>query len=397
MARPKNILVWQQVKALKEPGLYADGGGLYLRIDQTGNRRWVFIFHHLGRRREMGLGPCNDDRKLASIRDLADDSRRIVAAGSDPIETRRLANAPAVDKSFASIAETLIDDLAQGWTSPKQKPIWLATLKQHAPAIWKADIAAVDTEMVLTALRPIWNPKRETAQRVRGRIEKILDAAKARGLRAGENPARWKGHLENLLSNAKPERGHHDAMPYGDVPAFVARLALKSSISAEALRFLIYTAARSGEVRGLTWAEIEGEVWVCPAERMKSKKEHRVPLSAPALTVLDKIPRTLRQGLVFPGLNGPMSDMTLTSALKKRGVVGVTVHGFRSSFRDWAGDCSPYPREVIEHALAHSIQNKAERAYRRSDAFEKRRGLMDAWGAYCAGERGQVINLQTRA
>lgn len=395
MARPKDRLNWKQVQGLREPGLHADGGGLYLRIDQTGNRRWVFIYHSAGRRREMGLGPC-DDRKLAAIRDLADDARRIAKSGGDPIEARRLANAPAIDQTFSAIAEVLIDDLAEGWTSPKQKPIWLATLRQHAAAIWKADVATVDTEMVLTALRPIWNSKRETAQRVRGRIEKILDAAKARGLRSGENPARWKGHLENLLSSAQPERGHHAAMPYADVPAFVTRLATKSSVSAEALRFLIFTAARSGEVRGATWDEISGDVWSIPGSRMKAGKDHRVPLSGPARAVLNSIPLALRQGLIFPGLNGPMSDMTLTSALKKRGVTDVTVHGFRSSFRDWAGDCTSYPREVIEQALAHTIQNKAERAYRRSDALDKRRDLMNAWGNFCTGAVASNIH-QLRA
>lgn len=394
MARAKTRLNWKQLPGLKEPGLHADGEGLYVRIDQTGNRRWVFIYHRLGKRREMGLGPV-DDRKLAVIRDLAGEARRTLKAGLDPIDERRKANAPPVDQTFSAVAAALMDDLAPGWKSPKQRPIWEATLQQHAPAIWKADVAAVDTEMVLTALRPLWTTRYETATRVRSRIERVLDAAKARGLRAGENPARWRGHLDALLSRSRPEKGHHEAMPYADVPAFIARLATRNSISADALRFLILTAARSGEIRGATWEEISGGLWVVPAARMKGGKEHRVPLCEAALTLLDGLTRT-RTGLIFPGLNGPMSDMTLTLAIRKRKVSGATPHGFRSSFRDWAGDCTGYPRELIEEALAHQVGNAVERAYRRSDALEKRRGLMEAWGAYCTGQRGQIINLQTR-
>jgi len=396
MARPTNRLNWKQLAGLREPGLHADGQGLYVRIDQTGNRRWVFIYVRLGKRREMGLGPV-DHRKLAEVRSLAEDARRSIKAGLDPIDERRKANAPPVDQTFSAVAGALMDDLEAGWRSPKQRAIWEATLQQHAPAIWKADVADVDTEMVVTTLRPIWASRHETATRVRSRIERVLDAATVRGLRSGENPARWRGHLEALLSRARPEKGHHAAMPFGEVPGLMRHLAERSSISAEALRFLILTAARSGEVRGATWDEISGSVWTIPAGRMKAGKEHRVPLSGPAMAILEAIPGDLRGGLIFPGLNGPMSDMTLSAALRKRKVTGVTVHGFRSSFRDWAGDTTTYPRELIEEALAHQVGNAVERAYRRSDALQKRRQLMAAWADHCMGQSGQVLSFPTRA
>lgn len=229
---------------------------------------------------------------------------------------------------------------------------WEASLTQHAAAIWKADVSAVDTEMVLAALTPIWSAKAETATRVRSRIERVLDAAKARGLREGENPARWRGHLASLLPKAARNKAHFDAMAYGDVPALVTLLAGRKSVSALALRFLILTAKRSGEVRGADWSEIRGETWLIPAERMKAGKEHREPLSRAAIELLDSIPREVRSGLIFPGWNGPLSDMTLSKVLRANKISNATVHGFRSSFRDWAGDCTHHPRELIEEALA---------------------------------------------
>lgn len=384
MARPTKRLFATQLMGLP-PGLHADGEGLYLRVDDTGNRRWVFIYYRHGKRREMGLGRV-DPKNLAQTRKLAAKARMALDEGLDPIDERRRANAPPVDQTFSAVAEDLLDDLAKGWRSPKQRPLWEASLQQHAPAIWRADVARVDTEMVLSALRPIWTDKRETATRIRSRIERVLDAAKARGLREGENPARWRGHLDALLSRSRQVKGHHAAMPYQDVPAFLTRLAQSDSISAQAMRFLILTAARSGEVRGATWEEINRDVWTIPAARMKAGKEHRVPLPRSAIAILNGIDRPLRSGLIFPGLNGPMSDMTLAQVLRKRKIADATPHGFRSSFRDWAGDCTSFPRELIEEALAHQVGNAVERAYRRSDALAKRRKLMDAWGAYCDGE-----------
>lgn len=390
MARAVNRLNWKQVQSLDTPGLHADGNGLYLRIDETGSRRWVFIFQMHGRRREMGLGSAID-RKLAEARNDADEARRLVRAGVDPIAERRAAALPPADHTFSSVATTLMDDLEQTWRNPKSRAQWESSLKAHAQKIWASDVAAVDTEMVLAALRPIWSTKPETAARVRGRIERVLDAAKARGLRSGENPARWRGHLSFLLIRGARERGHHAAMSYEDVPAFMARLAERDGVSSQALRFLILTAARSGEVRGATLSEIDGDTWRVPAARMKAKRDHDVPLSEPAQAILRSIEGIPHDGTLFPGLNGPLTDMALTMQMRKMGVTDATPHGFRSSFRDWAGDCTSYPRELIEEALAHQVGNAVERAYRRRSALEKRRGLMRDWAAFCMGEAGGKV------
>ncbi len=392
MARTTNRMTARGVASLKTPGLHADGGGLYLRIDQTLARRWVWIYHRHGKRREMGLGSA-DHVGLADARSAADVARRVLADGLDPIEQRKLALIPPASRTFSAVANDLMDTLEPSWKSPKQRGQWEASLTQHAAAIWKADVASIDTEMVLEALKPVWSAKAETATRIRSRIERVLDAAKVRGLREGENPARWKGHLSALLPKAERNKAHFGAMPYAEVPAFMTTLAGRSSISARALRFLILTAKRSGEVRGADWSEIKGTVWTIPAERMKGAREHQEPLTDEALEVLHLTPADLRQGLVFPGWNGPLSDMTLGKVLKTNGRDGVTVHGFRSSFRDWAGDCTRVARETAEEALSHRIGDKAERAYRRSDALDKRRDLMNAWAAYCTGQRGTVTPL----
>lgn len=384
MAREINRLNGKKVPGMREPGLYADGAGLYLRIDQTGSRRWVYIFYRAGRRREMGLGSL-EVVKLTDARAAAEKVRAEIKAGLDPIETRRKANEPAPDTTFSAVAADLMDGLEKGWKSPKQRPQWEASLQQHAATIWNAEVGAVDTEMVLKALRNIWTDKPETARRVRSRIEMVLDAATVRGLRSGENPARWRGHLARMLPRAKKEKGHHAAMAYTDVPAFLEQLSGRHSISADALRFLIFTAARSGEVRGATWDEIKGSTWVIPAERMKASREHRVPLSDAALGVLEAIDPDVRDGLIFPGLKGPLSDMALAMVMRKMGIKEATPHGFRSSFRDWAGDCTSYPRELLEEALAHQVGSSVERAYRRGSAVEKRRPLMQAWANHCLG------------
>ncbi|CAN7166281.1 tyrosine-type recombinase/integrase [Brevundimonas sp. LjRoot202] len=396
VARAINRLTSRGVAALREPGLHADGQGLYARIDQTGARRWVFIFHLQGRRREMGLGSL-EDVGLGEARKAADDARVLLRDGLDPIAKRKADAIPPVSRLFSAVAADLMDTLEPSWRSEKQRGQWEASLQQHAPAIWNADVATVDTEMVLEALKPIWSAKAETATRVRSRIERVLDAAKVRGLRAGENPARWKGHLSALLPKADRNKGHFDAMPYAEVPALITLLAGRQSISALALRFLILTAKRSGEVRGATWDEIKGGVWTIPAERMKGGREHQEPLSAAALAVLERIPSEARKGIIFAGWNGQLSDMSLSKVLRTNGIEGATVHGFRSSFRDWAGDCTTYARETIEEALSHQIGDKAERAYRRSTALEKRRALMAAWADFCTGATGQLINFPERA
>ncbi|MNV23577.1 Prophage CP4-57 integrase [compost metagenome] len=383
--------------ATKPPGMHADGQGLYLRVDQTGGRSWVFIFFQHGRRREMGLGSLATVG-LARAREKAGSAREVVQAGGDPIAIRKATKVPPQGQTFEQVASKLLDELERGWKSPKQRPQWEASLQQHAAAIWKAEVAVIDTEMVLSALQPIWNDLPETAQRIRGRIERVLDAARVRGLREGENPARWKGHLSALLSGGKRQKVHHAAMGHDDVPILMTKLATRDSVSAMALRFVILTACRSGEVRGARWSEISGKVWTIPPERMKAKKEHRVPLSTAAMAVLEAIPKEARGEFVFPGPGQkPLSDVGVAKVLRLNGFEGVTVHGFRSTFRDWAGDCTPYPRDLIEEALAHQIGNAVERAYRRSDALEKRRGLMEAWSDHCSGTAGNVTQLPQRA
>ncbi len=392
MGRQTNRLTSRGVASIREPGLHADGLGLYLRVDQAGSRSWVLIFHLRGRRREMGLGSL-ETVSLAKAREAAHEAREQVRRGHDPIAHRRAARAAPAEARFSQVASDLLDELEKGWKSPKQRPQWEASLTQHAPAIWKADVAVVDTEMVLDCLRPIWTTLPETARRIRGRIERVLDAAKVKGLRAGENPARWNGHLALLLTAAQPAKVHHPALAYGELPALMRVLADRSSISAMALRFTILTACRSGEVRRARWEEIEGDVWVIPSDRMKAKKEHRVPLTPAMTAVLDELPAIARQGLIFRApQGGPLTDVALTKVLRLNGIETATVHGFRSTFRDWGGDCTKFARDVLEQALAHNVGDATERAYRRRDAIEKRRRLMEAWSDFCAGATSDNIH-----
>lgn len=391
-----NRLTDKRVRAEKTPGLHADGAGLYLRVDEAGARRWVYIFHLAGRRREMGLGSL-EIVTLKAAREAAEVARQLARAGKDPIIERNRARGDNRPKRFHEVADALMDDLEKSWRSPKQRGQWTASLKQHAPLIWVSYVQDVDTEMVLTALRPIWNTHPETATRVRSRLERILDAAKVKGLTTGENPGRWRGHLALLLPVQKVVKGHHKALPYADVPAVMGRLAKKDSHSAVALRFAILTAARSGEVRGMTWDEVDGDRWTVPAERMKAGREHVVPLSTDARALLDGIDPIHRDGLVFRGAKGgKLSDMALSMLLRKM-KIDATPHGFRSSFRDWAGDCTSFARETAEEALAHVVGSQVERAYRRGSAIEKRRLLLQAWADYCVGRVGQVVHLSSRA
>jgi integrase len=384
-----------KAQAITTPGMHADGDGLYLRVDQAGGRSWVLIFFLHGRRREMGLGSIS--RPLADARRAAGEARSMVADGIDPIAARREVRRPVTSTTFEKVASGLLDELEKGWKSPKQRPQWEASLTQHAAKIWKADVSAVDTEMVLEALRPIWSTKRETAQRLRGRIERVLSAAKVQGHRSGENPARWDDHLSELLSREKQTKGHFAAMPYKDLPAFVSLLKTKSSASAKALLFTILAAGRSGEGRGAAWSEINGTVWVIPAQRMKAKEEHRVPLTPDMEDILNQTPRDLRTGLIFPGPTGAvLSDVSVTKVIRLAGISDATVHGFRSTFRDWAGDCTNFARETIEEALAHRVGDATEQAYRRSRSFEKRRLLMTAWADFCMGRAGQVVPFNAR-
>ncbi len=387
MGRRSNKLSARTVATLTKPGRHADGNGLYLVIDPSGARRWAFLFTHDGKRREMGLGSAGAVT-LAAARDLAFEARKRVAAGIDPLEARREAAKAIVGKpTFGPCALGYIAAHEASWRNAKHRQQWRSTLETYCTAIWDKPVDEIDTEAVLGVLQPLWQSVPETASRLRGRIEAVLDAARAQGHRTGENPARWRGHLDHLL--AKPQklsRGHHAAMPYSEVPAFVASLREREALAALALEFVILTAARSGEVLGARWSEFDlaAKVWTIPAARMKAGREHRVPLSGRAMAILAKLAEGRTGDFVFPGQRPgkPLSGMAMEMVLRRL-KAEVTVHGFRSSFRDWCGEETHFPREVAEAALAHVAGDATERAYRRGDALEKRRGLMEAWAAFC--------------
>ena len=377
------------------------GGGLYLIVDPSGARRWLFMFRWQGKLKEMGLGGINAV-SLAEAREKAADARKLLNAGNNPIEYRRATGTTA--PTFAAMAETLVNSIAPGLRNAKHIAQWRMTLsieRNDAGALVDSGyclplrsklVSDIGTEDVLAVLQPIWTDKAETAQRLRGRIERVLDAAKVKGLRMGENPARWRGHLDHLLARRqKLKRGHHDAMPYADVPGFVAELREREAVAALMLEFTILCASRTGEVTGAKWGEIDrkGKVWTVPAERMKAGKEHRVPLGARAVQILDAVEKLRGEGdYVFPGAKKgrPLSNMAMLMLIKDRmEKVGCTVHGFRSSFRDWADEKTSFPSEIAEAALAHLVGSQVSRAYRRSDALEKRRKLMLAWEQFVTG------------
>lgn len=366
-----------------KPGRYTDGRGLTLLVKSSGARSWVLRYQIVGRRRDMGLGAW-PEVTLAMARERALAARREMAEGRDPLAER----ARIKRLRFRDAAATLIEDKRQGWRNEKHAAQWTSTLEAYAfPILGDLDVRAITAQEVLEALRPIWTEKPETASRVRQRIEAVLDYASAIGARDGDNPARWKGHLDHILPRSTKVRAvvHHPAMERAALPAFMAELATRDGVGARALAFTILTAARSGEVRGARWSEIDldAALWIIPADRMKASKEHRVPLGAAAIRQLPE-PRGA-DDLVFPGgasRDRPLSDMSLSAVLKRMKVEGVTVHGFRSTFRDWAGETTAFPREVIEAALAHRLKDKAEAAYARGDMLAKRAALMDAWASY---------------
>ena len=372
----------RKVKTAK-PGKYGDGGGLQLAVAATGAKKWVLRFLWQGKAREMGLGSF-PEVTLAEAREKALAGRRLARSGIDPIaERKRDKRVP----TFGKLADEVVAEQSKGFRNEKHKAQWAVTLREYAAPLRPMPVDAITTEDVLGVLKPIWTTKTETASRLRGRIERVLNAAKAKGHRSGENPAAWRGHLENLLpKRQKLTRGHHAAMPYPDIPAFVAWLRERDAVAALALEFAILTAARSGEVLGARWPEIDfdARVWTIPAKRMKSGREYRVPLSESALAILEKFGEARVSEFIFPGQGAgrPLSEMVLRRMLRRDADV-VTVHGFRSSFRDWAGNETHFPRELAEAALAHVVGDKAEQAYRRSDALEKRRALMEAWAQWC--------------
>lgn len=383
----------RRAETLSEPGLHSDGDGLYLSIGASGARSWLFFFRWKGRRREMGLGSARHV-SLAEAREAARAARARIRAGIDPIAEKRR---PA-GMTFGDAADALIENMSAGWRNPKHAAQWSMTLKEYCATIRPLPVESIETEDVLRVLKPIWQTKTETAARLRGRIEKVLDFAKARGLRQGENPARWKGHLDHILPRPKKlARGHHKAMPFDEVQDFMPRLRAAEGGAATALEFVILTAARTGEALGAEWAEIDfdAKVWTVPAARMKAGREHRVPLGDRVLEILKPLHEARTSDLIFPGSTktGRLSDMTLSAVLRRMNV-DATVHGFRSAFRDWCGERTTFPREVAEAALAHRVGNEVELAYRRGDALEKRRKLMVAWERFLAAPAaGNVVRL----
>lgn len=394
MALNLNKLSALAVSKTSKPGYYGDGAGLWLQVANSGSKSWIFRFTIAGKQREMGLGGLRTV-DLAKARVLARECRSLLLDGKDPIEARkavRLADElqRARAMTFDQCAAAYIDAHRSSWKNAKHADQWRNTLSTYAsPIIGALPVAYVDTDLIVKVLNPIWGTRTETATRVRGRIESILDWATVSKFRQGDNPARWRGHLENLLANPNkiaPVR-NHPALPWREVPAFMGLLAEYKGVAARAAEFAILTAARSGEVRGALWEEVdlEAQLWTVPAGRMKAGKEHRVPLSAAAVALLISIQR--RQGLIFPGRSDSvaLSDMSLTAVLRRMGRSDITIHGFRSSFRDWCAEAvgNSFPREVCEQALAHSLPDRVEAAYRRGDLLEKRVLLMQAWSDYC--------------
>jgi integrase len=365
--------------------MHHDGHGLYLVVKPTGARSWIFRFQLNGRRRDAGLGPW-PIVTLAEAREKADEARRLVYEKRDPITTRRQRQG----LTFKEAAERLIESKAPGWRSSKHSDQWRSTLIAYVyPRLGDLDVGHVDTVAVLDVLRPIWTRVPETASRVRQRVDAVLAYATALEARGGDNPARWKNHLDHLLPRPSKVRAveHFKAMDWRQMPIFWQLLVKQEGVAALALQFVILTAARSGEVRGMVWAEVDDDLWTVPAARMKTAKEHRVPLTEPALLILESV-RPLGPHLVFPGAkrSQPLSDMSLTAVLRRmyeqKLISPITVHGFRSSFRDWAGEATSHPREVIEAALAHRLRDKAEAAYARGDLLDKRRKLLKDWANF---------------
>lgn len=381
----------------KTTGTYADGDGLYLRVNtEAGQCSWVLRYMLNGKARWMGLGPY-PLFSLADARTRARDARRLLVDKIDPISVRQDERAKAKQevanrKTFAECASDFIDAHKTSWKNDKHAAQWPSTLKMYAyPVIGTLPVRSIDTALVLKVLKPIWNEKPETAKRLRGRIEKVLDAATVAGYRSGPNPARWKGWLDNMLakpSTIRPVK-HHEALPYAELPDFMTELRRQEGTAARALEFLILTAARTGEVLGACWSEIDlaAKLWTIPAARMKAGKEHIVPLSPRAIEILESVrPAGDLEGYVFPGRDGkkPLSNMAFLMLLRRMGHDDLTGHGFRSTFRDWAGDRSAFDTQTIEFALAHGISDKTEAAYRRGTAIEKRGQLMSHWAEYCA-------------
>ena len=371
------------VATIKEPGRHSDGGNLYLSVSKTGSRSWIFMWSRDGRQREMGLGPAGDVT-LAAARALALEARRQMLEGLDPLaEKVRVRSVP----TFGEAADAHIAAKKPGWSNPKHIQQWVNTLGGLSPAFRNLRVNRIETSDVLAVLEPIWTKTPESASRIRGRIEVVLDAAKAKGQRTGENPAAWKANLDHLLPARQVlSRGHQKALPFAEVPAFMAKLRANEYISSQALQFTILSASRTIEVIGAGFTEFDmaGRLWTVPRERMKGRKVHRVPLSEYALGIVEYLEAFYGDGVVFLNrdLDAGLSDMAMLELV--RGMdAKATVHGFRSSFRDWAAETTDFSNEVVEMCLAHTIPSKVEAAYRRGELLAKRREVMDAWATFC--------------
>ena len=393
MARKINRLSAKTVSNQKSPGYFPDGGGLYLQVSPSGSKSWIFRFTLKSKPREMGLGALVTI-DLAKARKRAASCRLLLVDGIDPIEARRAhsaqdALAKARIVSFQTCAEGYIAAHGGKWKNPKHAGQWKATLETYCyPVIGTLPVQDVDTGLIVKALQPIWTEKPETASRLRGRIQSVLDWATVSGYRSGENPARWRGHLDKLLAGIPKESRvkHHAALAYGDIGAFMKDLRNQNGTAARALEFLILCAGRTGEVINATPSEfdLDKALWVIPAVRMKANKEHRVPLVARAVEIVREQLK-LGKAHVFPGLKAgkPLSNMAMLALLKRMGRDTITTHGFRAAFRDWGAEQTAYPSEVLEMALAHAVGDKVEAAYRRGDLFEKRRHLAADWAKHC--------------
>ena len=383
-----------KVARLSKPGRYADGKGLYLQITKALVKSWIFRYERDGKERYMGLGATHTVG-LAEAREQARDARVCLAGGKDPLGVRNaLVVANKVEQlsnlDFDRCAADYIKSHKEAWKNEKHQKQWETSLSTYvSPHIGKLHVRRIDTPLVLKVLQPIWKTKTETASRIRERMERVLSWAAKQGYREGENPARWHGHLEELLPKpAKLKKvRHHPALPYRETGAFFDGLRLQKGIGARALELTVLTACRTGEVLGAQWTEIDfkARVWVVPPERMKNGKEHRIPLVDAALDILKKL-RGLHPVLVFPGAREDkmLSSMSMLTVLRRMNRADLTVHGFRSTFRDWAAEMTQYPKELAELSLAHTVGNAVENAYRRSDLFERRRALMQDWAAWCA-------------
>jgi integrase len=408
VAKTTDRLTALQVKKLSKPGVYPDGNGLYLQVSKSGSKSWFYRYERGGKQHKYGLGsyiavPLDMARKKAQ------ECRAMLDEGIDPIQHKREQEAElrlqsARGMTFEECAHAYIEAHKAGWKNRKHESQWRNTLKTYAyPKIGGLSVQDVDVPMVMQVLEPIWYDKTETASRVRQRIENILDWAKVRGYRSGENPALWRGHLDKLLpKRSKVQKVRHfNAMPYADVPDYYRQLRQKDTVAARALAFVILTATRNGEARGVRWDELDlrHKVLNIPAERMKAERPHRIPLSDEAMAIIEQMKSDQQGEFVFPGQrNGkPVSEAALLKLLKQTHPT-LTIHGFRSSFRDWCAEMTNFPREVAEAALAHTLKDKTEAAYQRGDMFEKRRKLMEAWSGHCrlTGKKAEVLSINKK-